>query len=94
MKIHGQSELTEEISNIHNFYESLVINEVHKIMLGKLHESNVIADIICLTLNQLPPRYIRHKVDMLYYLTNKERSEMERKVKKAIEKSIAIVIKE
>jgi hypothetical protein len=39
-------------------------------------------------LNQLPTRYIRHEVDMAFYLPASERFEMEVKVKEAISKAI------
>jgi len=39
-------------------------------------------------LNQLPTRYIRHEVDMAFYLPPSERFEMEAKVKKAISKAL------
>ena len=51
-------------------------------------EQDFIADLFCIVLNQLPTRYIRHEVDMAFYLPPSERFEMESKVKKAINKSI------
>ena len=39
-----------------------------------------LADLCCLTLNQLPSHYIRHNVDMIYFTPDAERTEMEQKV--------------
>jgi hypothetical protein len=74
--------------DIHNYYERLV---THYFALGKFNEKyddDFLADLTCVVLNQLPTRYIRHEVDMAFYLPASERFEMEEKVKKAITKSI------
>jgi hypothetical protein len=74
--------------DIHNYYERLV---AHYFALGKFNEKyddDFLADLTCVVLNQLPTRYIRHEVDMAFYLPASERFEMEEKVKKAIRKSI------
>lgn len=77
------------ISNdIHNYYEKLVM---HYFTLGKYNEKyddDFLADLTCVVLNQLPARYIRHEVDMAFYLPASEHFEMEEKVKKAISKAI------
>jgi hypothetical protein len=77
--------------DIHNYYEKLVM---HYFTLGKFHEKydeDFLADLTCVVLNQLPTRYIRHEVDMAFYLPASERFDMEEKVKKAIGKSVAFM---
>jgi len=77
--------------DIHNYYEKLVI---HYFALGKFNEKydeDYLADLTCVVLNQLPTRYIRHEVDMAFYLPASERFEMEEKVKKAIGKSVTFM---
>ena len=74
--------------DIHNYYEKLV---THYFALGKFDEKfddDFLADLTCVVLNQLPTRYIRHEVDMAFYLPASERFEMEEKVKKAISKAL------
>jgi hypothetical protein len=74
--------------DIHNYYEKLV---THYFALGKFDEKfddDYLADLTCVVLNQLPTRYIRHEVDMAFYLPASERFEMEEKVKKAIKKAL------
>lgn len=77
------------ISNdIHNYYEKLVM---HHFTLGKFDEKydeDFLADLTCVVLNQLPTRYIRHEVDMAFYLPASELFEMEARVKNAINKAI------
>lgn len=74
--------------DIHNYYEKLV---AHYFALGKFDEKfddDFLADLTCVVLNQLPTRYIRHEVDMAFYLPASERFDMEEKVKEAISKSL------
>jgi len=74
--------------DIHNYYEKLV---THYFSIGKFDEKyddDFLADLTCVVLNQLPTRYIRHEVDMAFYLPASERFEMDEKVKKAISKAI------
>ena len=74
--------------DIHNYYEKLV---THYFALGKFDEKfddDFLADLTCVVLNQLPTRYIRHEVDMAFYLPASERFDMEEKVKRAISKAL------
>lgn len=67
-------------TDIHNFYEHLMLKEIEKQGLQQALSSDQIADLCCLTLNQLPAHYIRHDVDMIYFLTDAKRAEMEKQV--------------
>ncbi len=75
-------------NDIHNFYEHLVLAHFEIMALNKTRTADYIADLSCIVLNQLPPRYIRYQVDMAFYLPQHERIEMEMKVKKTIERAI------
>ena len=74
--------------DIHNYYEKLVMQHFLLSKFDEKYDEDFIADLTCVVLNQLPTRYIRHEVDMAFYLPASERFEMETKVKKAISKSI------
>lgn len=74
--------------DIHNYYEKLVLDHFTLLKLDELHDSNFIADLTCVVLNQLPARYIRHEVDMAFYLPASERFELESNVKKAVSKAL------
>lgn len=71
-------------TDIHNFYEHLVLNEIEKQGLAATLDPQQLADLCCLTLNQLPAHYIRHSVDMLYFTTDAEHTEMEQRVRVAL----------
>ena len=77
-------------TDIHNFYEHLVLKEIEKQGLSQTLSANQMADLCCLPLNQLPAHYIRHDVDRIYFLTDAKRNEMEKNVitslKQALEK--------
>ena len=74
--------------DIHNYYEILVVQHFAALKLEDKYEVDFIADLTCVVLNQLPTRYIRHEVDMSFYLPASERFEMESNVKVAISKAI------
>ncbi|MEW6991394.1 late competence development ComFB family protein [Colwelliaceae bacterium 6441] len=74
--------------DIHNYYEKLVVQHFAALKLEAKYDADFIADLTCVVLNQLPNRYIRHEVDMAFYLPASERFEMESKVKVAISKSL------
>ncbi|GEA11766.1 late competence development ComFB family protein [Alteromonas sp. KUL49] len=74
--------------DIHNYYEHLVLDRITELGLDKSHSADYLADICCLTLNQVPPRYIRYEVDMAFYLPQSERNQMEMNVAHAVEKAI------
>jgi len=74
--------------DIHNYYEKLVMQHFAAGKFDEKYDVDFIADLTCVVLNQLPTRYIRHEVDMAFYLPPSERFEMETKVKKAINKAL------
>jgi hypothetical protein len=71
--------------DIHNYYEQLVLEHIDELGLSKHKDNNYLADLTCLALNQLPPRYIRYEVDMAFYLPNSERQQMRMNVINAIQ---------
>ena len=63
--------------DIHNYYEHLVLQRVTELGLDNTKSPDYLADLCCLALNQVPPRYIRYEVDMAFYLPQSERNQME-----------------
>lgn len=63
--------------NISNYFEKLVMDEIkHKFEKNDLDaDDDFLADIACVALNQLPSRYVRHNVDMVFYMTVEEREQ-------------------
>jgi hypothetical protein len=45
----------------------------------------LLADVACVALNRLPPRYIRHSVDMIFYMTDGDRARQESALTAAVE---------
>ena len=74
--------------DIHNYYEHLVLERISKLGLDKTKSPDYLADLCCLALNQVPPRYIRYEVDMAFYLPQSERNQMEMNVEHAISKGL------
>ena len=80
-----------ELDSIHNYYESMVFNALREKLSNHFGSNDYTADIACVALNNLPPRYIRHDVDMAFYLSPDERQEMVDKVDKAVIEAIKFV---
>lgn len=74
--------------DIHNYYEHLVLQRLSELDLDKTKSADYLADVCCLALNQVPPRYIRFEVDMAFYLPQSERQQMEMNVESAVEKAM------
>ncbi len=58
---------------------------------GLAHNRELLADVACVALNRLPPRYIRHEVDFAFYLSERERSESDRQVQEAVDYAFGFV---
>lgn len=77
--------------DVHNYYEHLVLDKIVELGLNKTRSSDYLADLCCLALNQVPPKYIRYEVDMAFFLGNHERSKMEKEVAVALKQAIEIL---
>jgi hypothetical protein len=77
--------LEDEADFLHNYYERLVIQEVHdqseRVQQG---DRDFLADVACVALNRLPPRYIRHDVDMTFFMSPQDMVEIAQKVSQAV----------
>ncbi|RCU49400.1 MULTISPECIES: late competence development ComFB family protein [Corallincola] len=74
--------------DIRNYFEQLVAERIAKLNIDESDDVEFQSDLMCLALNQLPPRYIRHEVDMAFYLPANERLQMEMQANEAVEKSL------
>ncbi|WP_018984570.1 late competence development ComFB family protein [Salinimonas chungwhensis] len=81
-------------SDIHNYYEHLIVERISALGLDKTKSTDYLADLCCLALNEVPPRYIRFEVDMAFYLPQSERQQMEMNVDYALKKSREFLDKE
>ncbi len=71
--------------SIHNYYESLVTEYVMNTLAKEDGvDQDFLEDVACLALNQLPARYVRHDVDMAFFLTTRERERMQKRIVEAV----------
>lgn len=80
-------------SNIKNYYEQLVCDEVMSQVSGSNLTEDDINDIACVALNSLPPRYICYTVDITFYTSSVEQQEIYDKVKSAVKNAVKFVQK-
>jgi len=84
-------ELPAGVDSIHNYYEHLVLEEISETSERAHDDVDYLADIACVALNHLPPRYIRHNVDMTFFMSREEMNEIHSKVVKAVKDAIQYV---
>lgn len=76
---------------IRNYYEVLLLERLSdEGLLDELPE-DYLADLCCVTLNQLPVRYIRHLVDTYFFEDANELENMRTEIQEALEKSRAFL---
>ncbi|MCL1059812.1 late competence development ComFB family protein [Shewanella gelidimarina] len=74
---------------IRNYYEVLLLELLSdEGLLDELPE-DYLADLCCITLNQLPTRYIRNLVDTHFFENYAELQQMKSEIQQALEKSRA-----
>ncbi len=86
--------MNADFISIRNHNESAVYDAVAHLAErhpGLNHSPELLADVACVALNRLPPRYIRHAVDFAFYLTESERADGERQVFEAVEYAFGFV---
>ncbi len=73
--------MSADFTSVRNYNEQAVFDAVLRhaeAYPGLAHKPELLADVACVALNRMPPRYIRHEVDYVFYLSEQERSESER----------------
>lgn len=80
-------------NHIHNYYEQMVAEEILTRILKVKPNASVdfMADVACVALNKLPPRYIRHEVDMAFYMSPDELLQTRQRVMEAVTDALAFV---
>ena len=84
-----------DATSIHNYYEHLVIDYMQTHIIPEMPDENsdYFLDIACYALSKLPARYMRHEIDMAFYLESSERREMMDQVKKEVDKAVKYIKK-
>lgn len=89
---HRGNVLEDEVDFLHNYYERLVIEEIfeqsERVRQG---DRDFLADAACVALNRLPPRYIRHDVDMTFFMSPQDMVEIAQKVSQAVTDALSYV---
>jgi len=70
--------MSTDFTSIQNHHERPVFEAVLAEQEHYLLGEDLLPDVACVALNRLPPRYIRHAVDMAFYQSEKERADSER----------------
>ncbi len=80
--------------SFHNYYEKVVLEYLIDVTQQDptLTEDNL-ADVACVALNHLPPRYVRFDVDMSFYLSPEERQEIALETAEAVTYAIDVIRK-
>jgi len=86
--------MSADFTSVRNHNEQAVFDAVLKHAQsypGLSHRPELLADVACVALNRLPPRYIRHEVDFAFYLNERERGENERHLMEAVDHAFGFV---
>ena len=79
-------------AGIQNYYERLVFEEIKRVLFKDQSEydADYMEDIACVALNHLPPRYVRHAVDLTSHLTDTEIQDINKEVSSAVDYAITL----
>ena len=80
--------MSADFSSVRNHIERAVFDAVTRhaeAYPGIGRDQGLLADVACVALNRLPPRYIRHEVDLAFYQTERERQEAEQMLQEAVD---------
>jgi hypothetical protein len=78
---------------VHNYYERLVFEEVaRRSEQYQDFSPDMLGDVACVALNRLPARYVRHDVDLMFYLTEQERHAIELSLEEVLQFAFGFVL--
>jgi len=84
--------MISNFEQVHNYYERLVFEEVlRRSARTPDFTPDMLADVACVALNRLPARYVRHDVDLMFYLTEHERHAIELSLEAALSFAFSFV---
>lgn len=75
----------------HNYYEQQVLDQILRSNDRANQDPDFLSDVACVALNHLPPRYVRHDVDMTFFLSPVEMDEMSARVVQAVNNAVEYV---
>lgn len=80
--------------SVHNYNEDAIFRAVvaaagnYPALSG---QPDLLADVACVALNRLPPRYVRHDVDASFYMSDEAHAKFDAAVKAAVEHAFDFV---
>lgn len=79
--------------SIRNYYENAVYQHIMTTLGSQSPppDAEYLADVACVALNHLPPRYIRHEIDMAFYISPQERGEIAGKISDAVNFAVRFI---
>lgn len=77
---------------IHNYYEHMVLEQILRSNDRANQDPDFLADVACVALNRLPARYVRHDVDMTFFLSPGELDDMVNNVVNAVNEAVNYVV--
>jgi len=83
------------VNHISNYYELVVSEEIRAQLASRsnIPGMDFMADVACVALNRLPPKYYRYEVDMAFYMSSNELFEVKQRVSQVVTEAIAFVEK-
>ena len=84
-----------DFTSIHNYYEHMVIDYLQSEVIPRMPDKSAdyFLDVACYALTKLPSRYMRHEIDMAFFLEPKERLAMRDQVEKTVEDAVVFIDK-
>lgn len=84
--------MISNFEQVHNYYERLVFEAVvQRAAEYPGFTNDMLLDVACVALNRMPARYVRHDVDLVFYLTEQERASIELLLGAALDYAFAMV---
>jgi Late competence development protein ComFB len=83
-----------DFSSIHNRHERPVYDEVRKAAVrypSVAKDPELLVDAACLALNSLKAHYIRNAVDLLFYLSEAERTQDDTAIRVAVNSALTYI---
>jgi hypothetical protein len=87
-------EMEADFSSIHNRHEQRVYEQVLQAAVrypSVAMDPELLVDAACLALNSLKPHYIRSAVDLLFYLSEAERTQDDTVIDAAVDSALAYI---
>jgi late competence development protein ComFB len=85
--------MNSEFDAVHNYNERLIFQMISDSAdrYPALSNPELLADVACVALNRMPPRYVCHDVDMSSYMSSADRAKSEAAMTVAVEFAFGFV---